>query len=62
MTYRSVRPAMVRIDQFTIDPIDTGELLTRHAALAAAAKDAFPGLIEVRLAKVDDQTWIDMLR
>ena len=54
--------AVLRLDQITIDPIDTGELLTRHAALVAAAKDAFPGLIQVQLAKVDDQTWIDVWR
>jgi hypothetical protein len=46
--------AVLRLDRFTIDPADTGELLTRHAALVAAAKDAFPGLIEVQLAKVDE--------
>jgi hypothetical protein len=51
---------VLRLDHFTIDPADTGEMLTRHAALVATAKDAFPGLIEVQLAKVDDQTWIDV--
>jgi hypothetical protein len=54
--------AVLRLDQFTIDPADTGEMLTRHAALVAAVKDAFPGLIEVQLAKVDDQRWIDVWR
>jgi len=54
--------AVLRIDQFTIGPAGTGEMLTRHAALAAAVKDAFPGLIEVQLAKVDDQTWLDVWR
>ena len=53
---------VLRLDNFTIDPADTGELLTRHAALAAVAKDAFPGLIDVQLAKIDDQTWIDVWR
>ena len=53
---------VLRLDHFTIDPVDTGEMLTRHAALVATAKDAFPGLIEVQLAKVDDQTWIDVWR
>ena len=51
---------VLRLDHFTIDPADTGEMLTRHTALVATAKDAFPGLIEVQLAKVDDQTWIDV--
>ena len=53
---------VLRLDNFTIDPADTGELLTRHAALAAVAKDAFPGLIDVQLAKIDDQTWLDVCR
>jgi len=35
---------VLRLDRFTIDPADTAEMLTRHAALVAAAKDAFlPG-------------------
>ena len=53
---------VLRLDRFTIDPADTGELLTRHAALAAVARYAFPGLIDVQLAKIDDQTWIDVWR
>ena len=52
----------LRLVQFTIDPADTEEMLTRHAALVATAKDAFPGLIDVQLAKVDDRTWIDVWR
>lgn len=53
---------VLRLDRFTIDPADTREMLARHAALVAVAKDAFPGLIDVQLAKVDDQTWIDVWR
>jgi hypothetical protein len=54
--------AVLRIDRFTIDPADTEELHSRHAALVATVKDAFPGLLDVELAKVDDQTWIDVWR
>jgi heme-degrading monooxygenase HmoA len=53
---------ILRFDRFTVDPMDTADLLTRHAALVAAAKDLFPGLIEVQLARVDDRTWIDLWR
>jgi len=53
---------VLRLNRFTIDPADTGELLSRHAALAAVARYAFPGLIDVQLAKIDDQTWIDVWR
>lgn len=52
----------LRLVQFTIDPADTEEMLTRHAALVATAKAAFPGLIDVQLAKIDDRTWIDVWR
>ena len=54
--------AVLRLDRFIIDPADGAELLSRHAALVAVAKDAFPGLLGVELAKVDDQTWIDVWR
>lgn len=53
---------VLRLDRFTINPADTSEMLARHAALVATVKDAFPGLIEVQLAKVDDQTWLDVWR
>ena len=54
--------AVLRLDRFTIDPADGEELLSRHAALVAAVKDTFSGLLGVELAKVDDRTWIDVWR
>ncbi len=37
-------------------------MLGTRAALIAATRKAFPGLTEIRLAKVDDETWIDIWR
>jgi hypothetical protein len=54
--------AVLGLDRFTIGPAETGEALTRHAALAAAVKDAFPGVIEVQLTKAGDQMWIGVWR
>jgi heme-degrading monooxygenase HmoA len=54
--------AVLRLDRFTIDPADTAELLTRHAALVAAAKDNFPGLLGAQLAKIDDESWLTVWR
>lgn len=54
--------AVLRIDRFQADAADSGELAARHAALVAAVKEAFPGLLGVELAKVDDETWIDVWR
>jgi heme-degrading monooxygenase HmoA len=53
---------VLRLDRFTVNPADTAELIARHADLVSAAKDAFPGLIDVQLAQIDDRTWIDVWR
>jgi hypothetical protein len=52
--------AVHRLARCTIDPADTEEVLAERAALVAAISDAVPGLIHARLAKADDQTWIDV--
>lgn len=52
--------AVLRLDRFTVDPADAQELLAKRNALVAAVRNAVPGLIEARLAKLNDQTWIDV--
>ena len=47
--------AVLRPGRFRTGPAGTGEMLTSHAAPAAAVENAFPGLIEMQLAKADDQ-------
>ena len=54
--------AVCRLVRFTIDPADTEKMLATRAALVTATRAAFPGLTEARLAKVDEETWIDMWR
>lgn len=54
--------AVYRLVRFTIDPADTEKMLATRAALVAATRNAFPGLAEARLARVDEETWIDMWR
>ncbi|HSK91385.1 MAG TPA: antibiotic biosynthesis monooxygenase [Euzebyales bacterium] len=54
--------AVLRLTRFTADPDNTEELLAKRAALIAAVRDAFPGLTEARLAKLDDGTWLDVWR
>lgn len=58
--------AVLRLDRFTIDPVDTAQKLTGHAAVVAAvvaaAKGAFPRFIGVELVKIDDRTWADVWR
>ena len=47
--------AVLRLGRFRTGPVGTREMLTSHAALAAAVEDAFPGLIDMQLAKASDQ-------
>jgi quinol monooxygenase YgiN len=54
--------AVIRITRYSVDPADTEELLTRRAALISAVRAAFPGLTEARLARLDEQTWVDIWR
>jgi hypothetical protein len=48
---------VLRRGRLSTGPAGTGEMLTRHAALAAAVQDAFPGLIDMQLAKAGDRRW-----
>ncbi|HEX6681679.1 MAG TPA: hypothetical protein VF062_02750 [Candidatus Limnocylindrales bacterium] len=52
--------AVIRLDRFKADPANTDELISRRNALIAAVRRATPGLVQTRLARVDDETWIDM--
>ena len=44
--------AVLRLGRFRTGPAGNGEMLTSHAALAAAVKDAFPGVIDMQVAPV----------
>jgi hypothetical protein len=48
--------------RFTIDPADAEEMLATRDAMVAAIRRAFAGLREARLARIDDETWIDVWR
>ena len=56
------RLAILRFDRFKADPTNAEELLARRNTLVAAVREAVPGLIEARLVRIDDETWIDMWR
>ena len=38
------------------------ELVARRPALEAAVKERLPGLLEIRLVRLDDGTYLDVLR
>jgi hypothetical protein len=54
--------AVLRPDRFTVNSVVTTHLTASRAELVTAAKDTFPGLLDVQLAQVDDRTWIEVWR
>jgi quinol monooxygenase YgiN len=52
--------AVLSIARFKADPGDTEELLARRATLIAATRAKFPGLNDARLARLDEETWVDV--
>jgi hypothetical protein len=52
--------SVIRMTRFVVQPADVELMLDRRADLISAVRAAYPGLTEARLARLDDQTWIDM--
>jgi hypothetical protein len=52
----------LRMTRFKVDRANADELLARRNALVAAVRQAYPGLTEARLAKLDEETWLDTWR
>lgn len=54
--------ADIRIHRFIVDPADIEELRARRAKLIATVRVAHPGLLEARLVRLEDGTFIDSWR
>jgi len=53
---------IIRTVHFTADPARAEEIIVKRAELISAIRAAFAGLTEARLARVGEDTWIDMWR
>jgi Antibiotic biosynthesis monooxygenase len=54
--------AIIRTTRFKVDPGRAEEMTVKRAELISAVRAAFPGLTEARLARVSEDTWVDMWR
>ena len=54
--------ADIRLHRYTVDPPNLEELLARRAAAISAIRAAHPGLVEARLIRLEDGTFIDVWR
>ncbi len=52
--------AVFELARFKVDPSDAAKMLASRDEMIAAMRARFPGLLEARLARLDDQTWIDV--
>ncbi len=50
------------IVEFTVDEEDIQAFLGRRPTAVAALRGAYPGLLDARLARFDDGTWVDVVR
>ena len=53
---------VIRLVRFTVEPSRATDMIARRADLVAATRQLYPGLIEARLTRVDDRTWLDLWR
>lgn len=54
--------ATFELARYRIDPTNADELARRWRAAVVAIRDRFPGLIEANLARLDDDTFMDVWR
>lgn len=54
--------AVIRLVRFAVEPSRADELIARRADLVGATRRLYPGLIEARLTRLDEETWLDLWR
>lgn len=54
--------AEIRIHRYRVDPADVDELIARRAALIDWVRSRLPGLLETRLIRLEDGTFVDSWR
>ncbi|WP_432949705.1 hypothetical protein ACQPXM_17160 [Kribbella sp. CA-253562] len=54
--------SVLRLTRLTVTPADVDEMLVRRSALIEAVRKTTDGLTETKLARVDDETWLDVWR
>ncbi|GAA1513347.1 hypothetical protein [Kribbella lupini] len=54
--------SVLRLTRLTVDADRADEMLARRAALIEAVRGMTDGLTDTRLARVDEETWLDVWR
>lgn len=54
--------SVLRLTRLTVDAARADEMLVRRAALIEAVRRTTDGLTDTKLARVDEETWLDVWR
>lgn len=54
--------AVIRFVRFSVDPARADDMIARRADVVTATRERYPGLVEARLTRLDDKTWLDLWR
>ena len=54
--------AVYELARFRVDPPDVPTMLSSRDSMVDAIRTRYPGLIQASLARLDDETWIDVWR
>ena len=54
--------AVIRTTRFEVTPSDVEEMVARRNAVIEAVRKSCPGLTAARLARIDEEVWVDEWR
>ncbi|MCP2321484.1 Antibiotic biosynthesis monooxygenase [Nocardia amikacinitolerans] len=54
--------AVMEMARFTVDPSDAEAMLAARPAMLTALRERFDGLVSLRLVRLDEHTWMDVVQ
>lgn len=51
----------IELARFTVRPQDVPTMLERRPAMARALRERVPGFVDLRLVRLDERTWLDVV-
>jgi hypothetical protein len=51
----------MELARFTVDPADAEAMLAARPAMLAALRQRFAGFVSLRLVRLDERTWLDVV-
>ncbi|WP_306357496.1 MULTISPECIES: antibiotic biosynthesis monooxygenase [unclassified Nocardia] len=52
---------VLELARFTVDPTDVDAMLAARPAMLTALREKFDGFVSLRLVRLDERTWMDVV-